>query len=234
MFLGKSLGKRWITPMLSVTNLHVKIAETEILRNFSMTVRGGEMVSVTGRNGAGKTTLMRAIMGLAPATSGRIEINDVDFTHLPAHARAPVGVGYMPEDRGLVPQFTVRENVLLPGWALRLKDIQQRFERVCQWIPELAEMADRKASSLSGGQQKFVALGRALLPAESLLLLDEPFEGVSPKLSRRLAEVIFRIKSERLVVIISQSEEKQSADLFSRVYRIERGQNVTSDKAVAG
>ncbi len=213
--------------MLSVTNLHVKIAETEILRDFSMTVRGGEMVSVTGRNGAGKTTLIRAIMGLAPATAGRIKINGEDFTQRPADTRAPAGVGYMPEDRGLVPQFTVRENVLLPGWALRLKDIQERFHRVCEWIPEIAEMAERKAISLSGGQQKFVALGRALLPADRLLLLDEPFEGVSPKLSRRLAEVIFQIKSERLAVVISQSEEKQSADLFSRVYRIERGQNVT-------
>lgn len=220
--------------MLSVSNLHVKIAETEILRGFSMTVRGGEMVSVMGRNGAGKTTLIRAVMGLVPATAGRIEIADEDFTHRPAHHRAAAGVGYMPEDRGLVPQFTVRENILLPGWALQLKDIQQRFERVCEWIPELAEMVDRKASSLSGGQQKFVALGRALLPAESVLLLDEPFEGVSPKLSRRLAEVLFRIKAERLAVVVSQSEEKQSADLFSRVYHIERGANVASDRSVAG
>jgi branched-chain amino acid transport system ATP-binding protein len=212
----------------------VKIAETEILRGFSMTVRGGEMVSVMGRNGAGKTTLIRAVMGLVPATAGRIEIADEDFTHRPAHHRAAAGVGYMPEDRGLVPQFTVRENILLPGWALQLKDIQQRFERVCEWIPELAEMVDRKASSLSGGQQKFVALGRALLPAESVLLLDEPFEGVSPKLSRRLAEVLFRIKAERLAVVVSQSEEKQSADLFSRVYHIERGANVASDRSVAG
>jgi branched-chain amino acid transport system ATP-binding protein len=212
----------------------VKIAETEILRGFSMTVRGGEMVSVMGRNGAGKTTLIRAVMGLVPAAAGRIEIADEDFTHRPAHHRAAAGVGYMPEDRGLVPQFTVRENILLPGWALQLKDIQQRFERVCEWIPELAEMVDRKASSLSGGQQKFVALGRALLPAESVLLLDEPFEGVSPKLSRRLAEVLFRIKAERLAVVVSQSEEKQSADLFSRVYHIERGANVASDRSVAG
>jgi branched-chain amino acid transport system ATP-binding protein len=212
----------------------VKIAETEILRGFSMTVRGGEMVSVMGRNGAGKTTLIRAVMGLVPAAAGRIEIAGEDFTHRPAHHRAAAGVGYMPEDRGLVPQFTVRENILLPGWALQLKDIQQRFERVCEWIPELAEMVDRKASSLSGGQQKFVALGRALLPAESVLLLDEPFEGVSPKLSRRLAEVLFRIKAERLAVVVSQSEEKQSADLFSRVYHIERGANVASDRSVAG
>lgn len=192
------------------------------------------MVSVMGRNGAGKTTLIRAVMGLVPAAAGRIEIAGEDFTRRPAHHRAAAGVGYMPEDRGLVPQFTVRENILLPGWALQLKDIQQRFERVCEWIPELAEMVDRKASSLSGGQQKFVALGRALLPAESVLLLDEPFEGVSPKLSRRLAEVLFRIKAERLAVVVSQSEEKQSADLFSRVYHIERGANVASDRSVAG
>jgi len=192
------------------------------------------MVSVMGRNGAGKTTLIRAVMGLVPAAAGRIEIAGEDFTHRPAHHRAAAGVGYMPEDRGLVPQFTVRENILLPGWALQLKDIQQRFERVCEWIPELAEMVDRKASSLSGGQQKFVALGRALLPAESVLLLDEPFEGVSPKLSRRLAEVLFRIKAERLAVVVSQSEEKQSADLFSRVYHIERGANVASDRSVPG
>jgi branched-chain amino acid transport system ATP-binding protein len=116
----------------------VKIAETEILRDFSMTVRGGEMVSVMGRNGAGKTTLIRAVMGLAPAAAGRIEIAGEDSTQRPAHHRAAAGVGYMPEDRGLVPQFTVRENILLPGWALQLKDIEHRFERVCEWIPELA------------------------------------------------------------------------------------------------
>ncbi|MCR6732824.1 MAG: ATP-binding cassette domain-containing protein [Afipia sp.] len=206
----------------------MKISGTEILRGFSMIVRKGEMVSVTGRNGAGKTTLIRAIMGLSPAASGQIEIRKEDFTRRPAHDRATAGVGYMPEDRGLVPQFTVRENVLVPGWALRLTDIEKRFDRICGLIPEISEMRDRKASSLSGGQQKFVALGRALLPAESLLLLDEPFEGVSPKLSRRLAEVLFKLKSERLAVVISQSEDKHSADLFAREYRIERGANVMS------
>lgn len=214
--------------MLEIADLHVKIAEAEILRGFSMTVREGEMVSVTGRNGAGKTTLIRAIMGLSPATSGRIEIRDEDFTRRPAHDRAAVGVGYMPEDRGLVPQLTVRENVLIPGWALRFSNLEERFDRICGWIPEISEMRDQKASSLSGGQQKLVALGRALLPAETVLLLDEPFEGVSPGLSRRLAEVLFKIKSQRLAVVISQSEENHSADLFAREYRIERGANVMS------
>lgn len=215
--------------MISVADLRVKIAETEILRGFSMVARGGEMISVTGRNGAGKTTLIRAVMGLVPVATGRIKIRGMDFTQRPAHNRAAAGVGYMPENRGLVPEFTVRENVLVPGWALQLKDLKQRFERVCEWIPEIAEMRDRKASLLSGGQQKFVALARALVPAESVLLLDEPFEGVSPRLSRRLAEVLYDIKSEHLAVVISQSEEKHASDLFSRTYRIERGANVLSE-----
>ncbi len=211
--------------MLEVANLCVAIDGVEILREFSMTVRDGEMIAVTGRNGAGKTTLIRAVMGLLRVRSGCISVAGQDFTRRRPHERAAAGIGYMPEDRGLIGQFTVHENILLPRWALRRPDLEDRYRQICEWIPEIAAMRDRRASSLSGGQQKLVALARALIPARELLLLDEPFEGVSPSLSQRLAAVLAGIDRKRLAIVISQSEEKHARDLLTGECRIERGAN---------
>ncbi|MGQ3675864.1 ATP-binding cassette domain-containing protein [Xanthobacter sp. TB0139] len=207
---------------LSVSNLDVSIAGIPILRNVNMDVPTGSMVGLIGRNGAGKTTLIRSIMGLTPV-SGRIDFDGVTISEKEAHTRGGLGISYLPEDRRLIPTLTVEENILMPAWANKLKDAPQRLEWIYSLMPEIAQYRDRKALQLSGGQQKLVALGRALMPGRRLLLLDEPFEGVAPVLSRRLTEVIARLRSEGLCVLLSESDATHSADLVDRVFHIERG-----------
>lgn len=208
---------------LHIEALDVAIAGTPILRGVGLRIRPGTMVGLIGRNGAGKTTLMRAIMGLLARQQGTIRFNGADLAPLPAHARARLGISYMPEDRRLIPELTVQENILLPTWATTIPDAQARFDWALSLLPEIAEFGDRRALQLSGGQQKLVALARALIPGRHLLLLDEPFEGVAPVLSRRLTEVIGSLRAQGLTVILSESDDTHSADLVDEVFRIERG-----------
>ena len=208
---------------LQISALGVAIDGVPVLRDVGLSVDEGEMVGLIGRNGAGKTTLMRAVMGLIAAGSGSIRVDGRELRGEPGWRRAGLGVSYMPEDRRLIPELTVEENVLVPAWAGHRRDAAERLRRVYRLIPEVESFRDRRALQLSGGQQKLVALARALVAGERLLLLDEPFEGVAPVLSRRLAEVIDTLRGEGLSVILAESDDTHSADLVSRIYRIERG-----------
>ena len=212
--------------MLRVDNAHVMIGAVEALRGFSLDLKAGEMVGLTGRNGAGKTTLMRAVMGLVKLREGHVTFGAKDLRKVSVHHRAGLGIGYMPEDRGLVPELTVEENMLLPTWVTPALDGPERLSLVYEILPELREMSDRRALLLSGGQQKMVALGRALAAGTRLLLLDEPFEGVAPALSQRLSDVIFGLRKQDLSVVVSQSELNHSHALFDREFVIERGANL--------
>lgn len=212
--------------MLKVEGLHVSIQSVAVLRGLSLTVESGSMTGLVGRNGAGKTTLLRTIMGHLPASQGRISFDGQDLGSLPSHARAALGIGFMPEDRGLVPELTVEENILVPVWVNRKLRESERLALVYQVLPELAEMRSRRALLLSGGQQKMAALARAMAAGTRLLLLDEPFEGVAPALSRRLAEVIAALKGSDVSVLIAQSDLNHSRKLVDAEFVIERGANV--------
>ena len=212
--------------MLTIEGIHVSIQSVVALRGLSLTVADGTMVGLVGRNGAGKTTLMRTVMGHLTPSQGRIAFDGQDLTTLPRHARAGLGLGYMPEDRGLVPELTVEENILVPVWVNPALKVDERLALVYRVLPELNEMRDRRALLLSGGQQKLVALARALAVGTRLLLLDEPFEGVAPALSKRLAEVIAGLKGSRIAVLISQSDLNHSRSLLDAEFVIERGANV--------
>lgn len=217
--------------MLQIESLHVAIQSVEALRGLSLTVGSGQMVGLVGRNGAGKTTLMRSVMGHLKARQGRIVFDGQDLLGLPPHARAALGIGYMPEDRGLVPELTVEENILVPVWVSKTLVEAERLALVYRVLPELTEMRQRKALLLSGGQQKLVALARALAVGTRLLLLDEPFEGVAPVLSKRLGEVIAGLKGSQVSVLIAQSDLNHSRRIVDSEVVIERGAAVT--KAVA-
>ena len=216
--------------MLSITSLHVSIESVQVLRGLSLTVADGTMVGLVGRNGAGKTTLMRSVMGHLAPSQGSIMFEGQDLASVPRHGRAALGIGYMPEDRGLVPELTVEENILVPVWASRTLQEAARLEFVYGVLPELKEMRGRRALLLSGGQQKLVALARALAVGTRLLLLDEPFEGVAPALSNRLAEVIGGLRarqtSGQVSVLIAQSDLNHTRSLIDTEFVIERGANV--------
>jgi branched-chain amino acid transport system ATP-binding protein len=209
--------------VLEIRALDVTIAGVPVLHGVDLEVPHGAIAALIGHNGAGKTTLMRAIMGLIAAQSGAIRFDEHDLGRLPAHARVGLGIGYMPEDRRLVPALTVEENVLLPVWAGGQDGVGERLAWIYEIIHEVHDLRARKASQLSGGQQKLAALARALLAGRCLLLLDEPFEGVAPVLARRLAEVIARLKEEGLAVLLSESDYTHSVDLLDHLFVIERG-----------
>jgi branched-chain amino acid transport system ATP-binding protein len=209
--------------MLKIDGLDVSIESVNVLRGVALRVAAGQFAGLVGRNGAGKTTLLRSVMGLLPWNRGTIEFEGRSLRGIHAHGRARLGIGYMPEDRRLVPQLTVEENVLLPAWATGSKDLVRRLAGIYHKIPEVAALAKQRALQLSGGQQKLVALARALMCGTTLLLLDEPFEGVAPVLALRLAEVIAQLKHEGLSVIVAGSEVSYSRAMLDVVFTIDRG-----------
>jgi branched-chain amino acid transport system ATP-binding protein len=215
--------------VLTVEGLDVSIQSVRILRGVSLEVKAGQLAGLIGRNGAGKTTLMRSIMGLLPPSAGRIALDGRPLAGVPPHQRARLGIGYMPEDRRVIPQLSVDENVLLPAWAAGARDGGARLARIQEMIPEVRALGERRGLQLSGGQQKLVALARALVAGTKLSLLDEPFEGVAPVLARRLAEVIALLKREGLAVVLSESDLTHSRELLDVVFRIDRGAVTPSD-----
>jgi len=211
--------------VIAVNNLSVEISGVPILRDVTFDVPKGAMVALIGRNGAGKTTTLRAIIGQAPAVAGRIAFEGEDITRLPTPERMRRGIGYMPEDRRLIPQLSVRENILLPTMLDRRPPPKRGLERIFEMMPEVAAMQDRKALLLSGGQQKLVALARALVVGSRLLILDEPFEGVAPALVARLTEVLAALKQDRSrTLLIADSSLDHGRALYDAFLLIERGQ----------
>jgi branched-chain amino acid transport system ATP-binding protein len=209
--------------VLKIDNVDVSIQSVQILRRVSLELPTGTMAGLIGRNGAGKTTLIKSVMGILKVSSGAISFDGADLLTTPTWRRTSMGIGYMPEDRRLIPDLTSEENLLLPSWAAKRSDGAARLEKVYRLIPELGEFASRKGSQLSGGQQKMVAIGRALMCGEKLLLLDEPFEGVAPALAHRLVEVVGNLKREGMSVILSESDLQHSERMVDRIIVIDRG-----------
>lgn len=212
-----------MTAMLEIARLSATIGGVRVLQDVDLALEAGSFVGLIGRNGAGKTTLMRTVMGLLAADAGRLAFLDHDLRAEPAMRRAALGIGYMPEDRRLIPDLDVEENVLVPAWATHRGAADQRLAFVYDVLPEVAEFRDRRPSQLSGGQQKLVALARALMAGTKLLLLDEPFEGVAPVLAQRLAAAIGKLRATGVAVLLSESDYVHSETLVDRLYVIERG-----------
>jgi len=209
--------------VLEIAQLEVGIGATPILRGVSLDVPTGSLCGVVGRNGAGKTTLMRAIVGALAPRAGTIRLDGLDLLGLASYRRARLGIGYLPEDRRLVPELTAEDNILLPAWATRPDEAAHRLRTAYEVIPELIPLARRRTTQLSGGQQKIVALARALTAGTRLLLLDEPLEGVAPALAERIADVIADLKGLGISTVVAESDTKVLSRALDRVYVIERG-----------
>jgi branched-chain amino acid transport system ATP-binding protein len=212
---------------LELDHLQVHLFGIPVLRGISLQIAEGETCGIVGRNGAGKTTTMRSIMGLCEIQEGRILIDGENVTGMKGHERAAMGVGYVPEDRRLIPGLTAEENVLLPAWVNRVDEARSRLARLYEVIPEAADFADRPAMALSGGQQKMVALARAMMTGHRLLLLDEPFEGLAGALAHRVATAVREMQAqEGIAVLVAESDLKLAKLLAERVVTLERGELV--------
>ncbi|MYZ47387.1 ATP-binding cassette domain-containing protein [Propylenella binzhouense] len=216
--------------MLVLRSVKARLGGVLVLRDVDLAVEAGRTTVLVGRNGAGKTTTLRVIMGLVPLAAGRVAMAGTDLGALPSHARAAAGIGYAPEDRRLIPAFSVEDNLLLPALALRLPSAERRarLDQVYDLLPELKAMRGRAGGHLSGGQGKMVALGRALMVGTRLVLLDEPFQGLAPALALAYAEAIGRIRSRmpELALLITESSPHLLDRIVDRTVQIERGEIV--------
>ncbi len=212
--------------MLSFESVDVSIEGIPILRGITFSTRASETVALVGHNGAGKTTTVRTIMGFTQAR-GRILFDGEDLSAVEPHRRPALGIGYSPEDRRLFTGFSVLENILLPARiaGLAQAEIDRRLDRVYTIAPELKLLASRPAGSVSGGQGKMVALGRALMLSSRLLLLDEPFQGLAPVLATSYANALKRLEelAPDITVIITESNPELLARFADRMITLERG-----------
>ncbi len=210
--------------MLKLNKINVDIGPVGILKNASLNLDQGEMVGLIGRNGAGKTTLLKTIMGILKTKSGLIEFDNSELTSLPSQIRANMFIGYMPEDRRLIPSMTSEENIMIPVWAVNIDDWEKRLKWIYKIIPEANDLKDRPSTSLSGGQQKLIALSRALMVGKKLLLLDEPTEGIAPALTRRIIEILNNLKKEGVTTLVAESNAGHYDKMLDRTFIIERGE----------
>ena len=214
--------------MLRLDHVSAGIDQHRVLRNVSFTVMPSRTTVLIGRNGAGKTTTLRSIMGLLSLDGGRILLDDLDLATVLSHQRAGLGFGYAPEDRRLISEFSVEENLLLPAIALHLPadERKRRLAEIYELLPEVAALRERRAGVLSGGQGKMVALGRALIAGTRYVLLDEPFQGLAPALAMSYADALARLRRSRpeLGLLITESTPKLLDKIVDSALTIERGE----------
>ncbi|MPT22608.1 MAG: ABC transporter ATP-binding protein [Starkeya sp.] len=213
-------------PLLEIEGLDAWYGEAQILFDLSLRVAPGEAVALVGRNGAGKSTTLKALMGLVRRRARRLSFGGTDLIALPTHAIARLGIGYVPEDRRIFTELTVRENLDLgrrpprPGagraaWTL---------EAVFELFPQLGDMRERRGGQMSGGEQQMLAMARALIGNPALLLLDEPSEGVAPIVVEQMGRALARLKATGLSLLICEENSDLCAGLCDRVLRIEQGE----------
>jgi branched-chain amino acid transport system ATP-binding protein len=211
--------------ILEVDNIYTSYGLSQILFGVSLQVNEGECVSLLGRNGVGKTTTLRSIMGLTPPRQGVVRYKGQTITGQPAYRIARMGVGFVPEERRIFPDLTVRENLEVgrkPPIAPRAT--AWTIERVYEIFPVLANLDARKGGYLSGGEQQMLTVGRTLMGNPDLILLDEPSEGLAPLVVRDLGEQIQRLKEEGITILLCEQNAKFATALSNRAYILEKGQ----------
>jgi branched-chain amino acid transport system ATP-binding protein len=208
------------TDVIAIENLHGFYGESHVLHGVGLTVRRGEVVTLLGRNGAGKTTTLRAIMGLIRQRTGSIRLYGSETISLSPNRIARLGVGYVPEERGIYASLSVLENLLLPravgAGAMSLRDIYALF-------PHLQERGASQGTRLSGGEQQMLAIARVLRTGAQLLLLDEPTEGLAPVIIRQIGETIRRIREHGLTILLVEQNFRFASRIADRHLVMENG-----------
>jgi branched-chain amino acid transport system ATP-binding protein len=218
---------------LSVTDLHVSyVGGVDVLHGVTLEVAPGEVVCLLGRNGAGKTTLIKALCGLLPLRSGRIEYRGADLTGADPRRIVVSGIAVVPEGRRVFANLTVAENLAMGAYSRRSgAGPSWRFERAYDVFPRLAERRNQLAGTLSGGEQQMVAMGRALMAEPALLLLDEPSMGLAPMLIELIFDTINRLAMEGMTILLVEQNAAAALDVADRAYVLERGRIETSGPA---
>ena len=218
--------------MLEIKDLFVSYGMMEVLHGISLTVEDRELVSVIGPNGAGKTTLIKTVMGLVKPTSGQILYNGQDITHVPAHKRAGMGIGYVPEGRRVFAKLTVEENLRMGAYELKdKKKIAENMDRVYEIFPRLGERKNQLASTMSGGEQQMLAISRALMLSPQMLLIDEVSMGLMPIMVNTCFDVIQKLNGQGITILVVEQNANKALKVADRGYVLETGNIVLSDTA---
>jgi branched-chain amino acid transport system ATP-binding protein len=219
--------------MLEIAGVSVQYGKHRAVDGAALRVGADEIVVILGANGAGKSSLLKAVAGLQPSGSGaRVALEGRDLVGLPAHQIVEAGLALVPEGRGIFGELTVRENLMLGAFARRARaDEVRNRERVLALFPRLAERLEQTARTMSGGEQQMVAIGRALMSAPRMLVLDEPSLGLSPLLSGELFRALGRIRGDGIGVLLVEQNARKSLAIADRGYLIENGRIVGTGRA---
>jgi branched-chain amino acid transport system ATP-binding protein len=207
-------------PMLDVRDLHAHYGESHILHGMNFEVPAGEVVTLLGRNGAGKSTTMKAIMGIVSRCSGRVEFQGVNLTVLPSNRIARLGLAYCPEERGIFSSLSVTENILLPPVV---RPGGMLLEEIYELFPRLKERGRTQGTKLSGGEAQMLAIARILRTGASLLLLDEPTEGLAPLIVKQIGEIIRHLKQKGYTILLVEQNFRFAATVADRHFVVENG-----------
>jgi branched-chain amino acid transport system ATP-binding protein len=206
--------------LLGLRGVNAWYGSAQVVHDATLSVDGGEVVALIGRNGAGKTSLLRAVMGLMPRVTGDIDLDGSSIVRLPAYVRARRGLGYVPEDRRIFTDLTVRENLEI---ALRPQPGGFDVPELLRIFPNLAEMLERPASQMSGGEQQMLAVARTLAANPRIVLLDEPSEGIAPLVVARMKDAVRAMRERGVATLLSEQNLPFVAGLADRAVLIEQG-----------
>jgi branched-chain amino acid transport system ATP-binding protein len=209
--------------LLTLDDVHTYYGEAHVLQGVSVSVGAGEVVTLIGRNGAGKTTTLRSIMGIARARRGRVRFEGEDITGLDTHGIARRGIAYVPEERRVLPNLTVLENLRLGILGAGGRDGQALIDEAFRFFPRLAERSGYKGRYLSGGEQQMLAIARALVARPKLMLVDEPTEGLSPLLVQNLTEIMGEINRRGTTILLVEQTLEVALALSRRLYVMDQG-----------
>jgi len=213
--------------MLRVENINTYYGYSHILQGVSLEVREGEIVVLLGRNGVGKTTTMKTIMGIQPPKEGRVVFCNEDVTGLPPYKIAQKGISLIPEDRRIIPNLTVYENLRLGSLVLgKTNDRERLFETVLNYFPRLKERLKQQGGSLSGGEQQMLTIARGLMAKPKLMLIDEPSEGLAPRIVHEIMEIIKKLQKDGATILLVEQHVEMAMRLSEnlRAYIMEKGQ----------